>query len=183
LNARSEEAIRTHWPALGKGILINSGTGVRRPMYTVGVRETQNGIPVNILDPIEVTWMSLQLTVEGTNILDVADLKKLLAAQGVAIDAISSFSEPSVGKNSLGETGSGQLLIDVAKIGHQYLPVVLGILATWLMKSRSHRQKKAFALSIQRGQLTLKRFTSTEAAEQGTAESVEKELLEVIKAS
>jgi len=26
----SKEAIRRHWPALGKGILINSGTGVRR---------------------------------------------------------------------------------------------------------------------------------------------------------
>jgi len=41
----SEEAIRRHWPALGKGILINSGTGVRRRVYTVGVRETQNGNP------------------------------------------------------------------------------------------------------------------------------------------
>ena len=41
----SEEAIRRHWPAVGKGILISSGTGVRRRVYTVGVRETQNGNP------------------------------------------------------------------------------------------------------------------------------------------
>ena len=36
----SEEAIRRHWPALGRGILINSGTGVRRWVYLEWVWET-----------------------------------------------------------------------------------------------------------------------------------------------
>ena len=127
--------------------------------------------------------MALELIVEGTNTLDVADLRRLFAAQGVALDTISTISEHKVGPTSLGDPGAGQLLIDVARIGQPYIPIVLGILAAWLAKPRSHRQKKGFALSIQKGQLTLKRFTSTEAAEQGTPESVEKELLDIIKAT
>jgi len=39
-----EEAIRRHGP-LGTGILINSGKGVRRRVYTTGVRKTQIGNP------------------------------------------------------------------------------------------------------------------------------------------
>ena len=125
--------------------------------------------------------MAFELIVEGTNTLDVADLRRLFAAQGVALDTISTVSEHSVGPNSLGDPGSGQLLIDVAKIGQTCLPIVLSILTVWLAKPRSHRQKKIFALTIQKGQLTLKRYTSTEVAEQGTPESVEKALLDIIK--
>ena len=38
-----EEAIRRHRPALGRGILSNSSTIVRRLLYAGWVWETQNG--------------------------------------------------------------------------------------------------------------------------------------------
>jgi len=45
----SKEAIRRHWPALGKGILIKSGTGVRRWCILWGSGRPKMEIPVQIL--------------------------------------------------------------------------------------------------------------------------------------
>jgi len=62
----SKEAIRRHWPALGKGILIKSGTGVRRWCILWGSGRPKMEIPVNNLYPEKrrrtwVFWVSSSL--------------------------------------------------------------------------------------------------------------------------
>ena len=101
------------------------------------------------------------LQIEGLSDLELAEIRKELAAVDISLEHISRVERPPLSKSTtFGDPGTVALIFEFGKFA---LPLVTGVLAGWLAKGR--KRTKSWKFVLKKGDFEINVASSTELVE------------------
>ena len=117
------------------------------------------------------------LQINGITDLEIAEIRKELAAVNISLEDISCVERPTLSETTkFGDPATVILLLELGKIA---LPLVAGVLAGWLAKERA--KKKIWDFEFKKGDLVIRAASSEEPVEKNNTEATLNNLLKLAK--